>query len=104
MTVIWFTALGAFTLYLIQYAMKWQKSNFNLPWYSWGLAILSYLTFAVSVPLVYTMAGEAIKRPAFITALIAGIILVAFIALTRQSVIMFQKKQQQVDKQETVEA
>ena len=88
---IWYIVLGAATLFGVQFALKWRKTS-NAPWYFWVLAILSYLTFIVGVPMVYTLAGEFQKKPVLFVGLAVGIILVIFIALARTSLVMAQKK------------
>lgn len=90
MSTVWFLAIGAATLLLIQLAVKWQKSK-NAPWYFWALAAITYLFFFTSVPVVYTLAGESTSKPALFTGLVAAIVLVVLVVLTRLSLILPKK-------------
>jgi len=90
MSTIWFLAMGAATLWLIQFAVKWQKSK-KAPWYFWVLAAGTYLFFSLCVPVVFTLAGESTSKPALYTGLVAAITLVVLVVLTRFSLMLPKK-------------
>lgn len=84
MEVLWFIA-GVVTLYLAQKFYAWQKP-LNLPWYTWLVTALAYVSAWLFVATVITLSGEVSRygsKPMLISGLIVLLITVVLTALAR---------------------
>lgn len=84
MEILWFVA-GVVTLYLGQKFYTWQKP-LNLPWYTWLVTALAYLSAWAFVATVVTLAGEVSRwgsKPMLISGLIVLLITVGLAAIAR---------------------